>query len=239
MSVVVTCLDREAVAATVAIQLCAAVRRMQSDRNRIVQLCLTGGRIANDVYRRVAGMEQGQHGIDWSRVEFWWGDERFVPTESPERNAGQSLALLAAHIPLDPSRVHPMPSAGSGTSDLRQAALHYASELGDTKFDICLLGVGEDGHVASLFPGHPSFDRRTTSRVVGVTDSPKPPPERLSLTLPAINDSAEVWLVVAGEDKADATARAMGGDPRLPAATVSGRDKTVWFMDAAAAAGLT
>lgn len=238
VKVVVTCLDREAVAATVSIQLRAAVRRLQTDPGRVVQLCLTGGRIANDVCRLLAGAESDQHGIDWSRVEFWWGDERWVPTESPDRNAGQTLALLAASIPLDPSRVHPMPSSGAGNSDLRQAALHYASELGDTQFDICLLGVGEDGHVASLFPGHPSFDPRTTSRVVGVTDSPKPPPERLSLTVSVINDATEVWVVAAGPEKAEAAARALGHDSRLPAAVVAGRDKTVWFLDSDAAGQL-
>lgn len=233
---VVTCRDRETVVSAVAARLWTAVRDLQSDPHRVVQICLAGGGVAHDVYRRLATSESVRHGIDWPRVELWWGDERFVPTDSPDRNAGQSLAALAAHIPLDPARVHPMPSSDS--VDLRQAAAEYASELDDTVFDICLLGMGGDGHVASLFPGHPSFDRRAPSRVVGVTDSPKPPPERLSLTVPTINESAQVWLVVAGGEKADAVTRAIGGDQRLPAAAVAGRDRTVWFLDADAAAGL-
>lgn len=237
--VVVTCADRAHVATTVAVQLRAAISDLQGDPDRVVQLCLTGGRIANEVYRQLAGDQEGQSSVvDWRRVEFWWGDERYVPTESPDRNAGQSLALLAASIPLDPARVHPMPSRGMGYADLQQAALHYASDLGDTVFDICLLGMGEDGHVASLFPDHPSFDPQAATHVIGVTDSPKPPPDRLSLTLPVLNASSQTWLIVAGDDKAASAARAIGGDSTLPAGAVQGRDRTVWFIDSDAARDL-
>ncbi|MDO5498746.1 MAG: 6-phosphogluconolactonase [Propionibacteriaceae bacterium] len=235
MSVVVTCLDAPHLAATVAVQLRAAVVRRQVDPDYVVQICLTGGRIANEVYRQVAADDDEAPTLDWNRVEFWWGDERFVPTASACRNAGQSLALLASSIPLAPSRVHPMPSSGSGMSDLRRAALLYESELGDTTFDICLLGLGEDGHVASLFPDHQSFDRGATTRVVGVTNAPKPPPERLSVTMPVINDSAEVWVIAAGAAKAPAAAQSIGGDQSLPAGVVTGRERTIWFLDQDAA----
>lgn len=234
MPVLVTCADRDEVASTVARHLREAISRSQIDPERIVQVCLTGGRIANEVYRQLADASDLQT-VDWDRVEFWWGDERFVPVESPDRNAGQSLALLAATIPFDPALVHPMPARGSAEADLRQAALHYASELGDTVFDICLLGVGEDGHVASIFPDHPSFEKSTSSKVIGVTNSPKPPGERLSLTLPVLSESAEVWLIVAGAEKADAAARAIAGDSNLPAGSVQGVERTVWFLDDAAA----
>lgn len=234
MAVVVTSADRNSVAATVAMQLREAISRLQVHPDRVVQICLTGGRIANEVYRQLADASDLQ-AVDWGRVEFWWGDERFVPVESADRNAGQSLALLAATIPFDPARVHPMPARGSAEADLHEAALHYASELGDTAFDICLLGMGEDGHVASLFPGHPSFEKDTSSTVIGVTNSPKPPAERLSLTLPVLNRSAEVWLIVAGAEKSDAVARAIAGDSSLPAGAVNGTEQTVWFLDEAAA----
>jgi 6-phosphogluconolactonase len=237
VTVLVTCTDRDAVASTVAMRLRAALSRLQSDRNGPIQLCLTGGRIANDMYRQLADA-QDLSTVDWGEVEFWWGDERFVPTESPDRNAGQSLALLAASISFDAALVHPMPARGSSNADLRQAALHYASELGDTVFDICLLGMGEDGHIASIFPNHPCFEKQTPLRVVGVTDSPKPPAERLSLTLPVLNQSAEVWMIVAGEDKADAVARAIAGDDSLPAGCVQAAVRTVWFLDEAAAAAV-
>jgi 6-phosphogluconolactonase len=234
VAVVVTCADRDGVAATVAMQLGTAISRLQTDPDRIVQVCLTGGRIANEVYRQLADASD-VNTVEWGRVEFWWGDERFVPVESPDRNAGQNLALLAATIPFDPALVHPMPARGSAEADLRQAALHYASELGDTVFDICLLGMGEDGHVASIFPDHPSFEKETASTVVGVTNSPKPPAERLSLTLPVLNRSSEVWLIVAGPEKAAAVARSIAGDSRLPAGSVQGTERTVWFLDHAAA----
>lgn len=236
--VLVTCADRAHVATTVATQLRTTIQQLQADGDRVVQLCLTGGRIANEVYRQLAGDQKDGSGVEWARVEFWWGDERYVATESPDRNAGQSLALLAASIPLDPARVHPMPSRGMGSADLQQAALHYASDLGDTMFDICLLGMGEDGHVASLFPGHPSFDPAAATRVIAVTDSPKPPPDRLSLTMPVLKESSQVWLIVAGEDKAASAARAIAGDSSLPAGVVRGRDRTVWFLDEDAARDL-
>lgn len=233
MTVIVTCINRTEVAATVTRQLQDFLARLQAEPHRVVRLCLTGGRIANEVYGRLASAAVDD--VDWQRVEFWWGDERFVPAGSPDRNAGQSLAVLAGSITLDRARVHPMPSAGAEASDLQRAAQHYADELGDTTFDLCLLGMGEDGHVASLFPGHPSFDPQATSKVVAVTNSPKPPPERISLTLPAINASTEVWLIVAGAEKAAAAASALGGDASLPAGAVRARERTVWFLDRAAA----
>lgn len=231
---VITCGDADELAESVAHQLRRSISELQADPDRVVQLCLTGGRIANRMYRQLAD-GQGDNTVDWKRVEFWWGDERFVATESPDRNAGQTLALLAATIPLDPARVHPMPAEG-GQADLNQAAMQYAAELGDIRFDICLLGMGPDGHVASIFPDHPSFERDTSFKVIGVTDSPKPPPERISLTIPVINQSAEVWLIVSGAEKADAAARAIDGDENLPAGAVHGRLRTVWFLDEDAAA---
>ncbi|NNG18645.1 6-phosphogluconolactonase [Naumannella sp. ID2617S] len=227
---VVSCTDADDLAATVAHQLRRSLSQLQGDQDRVVQVCLTGGRIANRMYQQLAD-GQGDNTVDWKRVEFWWGDERFVATESPDRNAGQTLALLAATIPLDPAKVHPMPAEG-GLADLNQAAVQYATELGDTRFDICLLGMGPDGHVASVFPDHPSS--AASGSVIGVTDSPKPPPERLSLTLSVINKSAEVWLIVAGDEKAPAAARAIAGDRDLPAGRVKGRLRTVWFVDQAA-----
>ena len=119
------------------------------------ELCLTGGRVANDLYRRL-GTLVGASEVDPTHLELWWGDERFLPTGDPDRNAGPALALLAGHFALEPALTHPMPSA-DGVADADASAATYAKELGDTVFDICLLGLGEDGHVASIFPGHPSF----------------------------------------------------------------------------------
>lgn len=236
MSEVVVCADGDGVADTVARKLLVRIEHLQSDPERVVQLCLTGGRIANRVYRELTDGQVTSR-VDWRRVEFWWGDERYVPTDDPDRNAGQTLSILASRIPLDPAKVHPMP-ASDGSADLAQAALEYASELGETVFDICLLGVGPDGHVASLFPGHPSFEKQT-GRVIGVEDSPKPPPERITLTMPVITASDEVWLIVSGAEKADAVARALDGDESLPATMAKGAERTVWCIDEEAASALS
>lgn len=226
--------DGRELAEKVAQRLVDALIERQSD-GRIAQLCLTGGRIAMAIYARFGEVAQACD-LDLSRLELWWGDERFVPADDPERNAGPTLALLARHFLLDPSRIHPMPSA-DGQVDAAASAATYAKELGDTIFDVCLLGVGPDGHVASIFPHHPSIEP-TTASVIGVVEAPKPPPERISLSIDALNRSAEVWFLVSGTEKADAVARAIAGDVSLPAAQVSGRENTLWLTDEAAAAGL-
>jgi 6-phosphogluconolactonase len=202
---------------------------------RVPQLALTGGRIATRAYGNL-GAEGANSAVDWSRVEFWWGDERFVPAEDADRNAEPTLELLSG-LRLNPDRVHRMPAADAGL-DLDQAAEAYAAELGDTVFDICLLGMGPDGHVASLFPEHPSS--YAEGDVIAVRASPKPPPERLSLTLPVINRSREVWFLVSGSDKAAAAKMALlgAGPVQVPAAGVAGAERTLWLMDSDAASEL-
>lgn len=204
---------------------------LQAD-GRVAQLCLTGGRIALQLYARLGELVSGS-ALDPSRLELWWGDERFLPTDDPERNAGPTLALLARHFQLDPARTHPMPSA-DGVVDAAASAATYAKELGETRFDLCLLGMGPDGHVASIFPDHPSGEP-TTQPVIGVSDAPKPPAERISLTIPTLNNSEQVWFLVSGTEKANALVRALAGDTTLPAARVAGRSRTLWLVDQAAA----
>ena len=198
-----------------------------------VHLCLTGGRIANRMYEALANLAEGS-GLDSGRLHLWWGDERFVPLTDPDRNATQSIGILARTIHFAPGQTHPMP-ARDGQRDAGEAAFAYAQDLGDTVFDVCLLGMGEDGHVASLFPGHPSFVQPTSAAVIGVADSPKPPAERMSLTVSAINRSRAVWMLVSGEAKSEAVARALGGDDSLPARAVGGTEETFWYLDAEAA----
>jgi 6-phosphogluconolactonase len=183
--------------------------------------------------------------VDWSRVDLWWGDERFLPAGDPDRNETQSRALLLDHLDLDPARVHPMPASdGPFGDDVDAAAAAYAAELavaagtGATvpAFDVLLLGVGPDGHVASLFPDHPGFAVREGS-TIAVRRSPKPPPTRISLTLPALQTARQVWLLAGGEGKADVVARAVGGED-LPAGSVHGTERTLWLLDQAAASKL-
>lgn len=218
----------------VARQLLSALVARQAG-GAITHLCLTGGRIANRMYARLGGLVEGS-GLDPGRMELWWGDERFLPTDDPDRNAGPTLALLAGKFPLDPARTHPMPSA-DGVADNAASAATYAKELDDATFDICLLGMGEDGHVASIFPAHPSFEA-TPHAVIAVNDAPKPPPERISLSLGSLCRSREVWFIVSGAAKADALSRAVLGDPTLPAGVARGVERTVWFVDVDAAAKL-
>jgi 6-phosphogluconolactonase len=223
------------VAEALATRLMARLAEVQRDF-RIPQLALTGGRIATKAYARLAA-EGGNSAVDWSRVELWWGDERFVPADDADRNAKQALDLLAEPLRLNPERIHVMPASDSGF-DLDQAADAYAKELGSTVFDICLLGMGPDGHVASIFPEHPSS--YATGDVIAVRGSPKPPPERISLILPVINRSREVWFIVSGADKAAAAKMALlgAGPVQVPAGGVAAAERTLWLMDRDAASQL-
>ena len=226
--------DQPELARRAAARLLASLIELQAD-GRVAQLCLTGGRAALATYAELGELVPGSE-LDPSRLELWWGDERFVPTDGSDRNAGPTLALLARHFLVDPARTHPMPSA-DGQIDAAASAATYAKELGDTRFDLCILGVGVDGEVAAIFPGHPSAEPSSQS-VIGVTEAPKGPPERISLTIETINRSREVWLLASGEEKAEVVSRAVAGDSALPAGRVSGRRRTLWLVDEAAAAKL-
>lgn len=186
--------------------------------------------------------------VDWSAVELYWGDERFLPAGHPDRNETQARHALLDHVPLDPARVHPMAAAGGEFGDDADAAGDaYAALLSVQarpedhapvpSFDVCLLGVGEEGHVASIFPHAPAV-YETERTAVAVHGSPKPPPTRVSLTLPAIRRAIEVWLVTTGQAKAAAVALALGGagEVAVPAAGARGQRRTLWLLDRAAAA---
>lgn len=237
--------DAETLALGTAARLLLRLMDAQSV-HRPVHVGLTGGGMGARVLAAVAASPL-RDAVDWTGVHVWWGDERFLPAGDPERNETQARAALLDALPLPPENVHAAPPAGAVASP-HDAAVAYAAELarfaadGDDAgpavpvFDVLMLGVGPDGHVASLFPGHATLgvvDRTT----VGVTDSPKPPPERVSLTLPAIEAAQEVWLVVAGADKAGAVRRALAGeDPTaIPASAVRGRSRTLWLLDVDAA----
>jgi 6-phosphogluconolactonase len=203
---------------------------------------LTGGSSGTAVLEAVAS-SPARDAVDWGGVDLWWGDERFLPAGDPERNETQARAALLDRLPLDPARVHPMaPSDGEFGDDVDAAAAGYAAELaaagssGVPVFDVLMLGVGPDGHIASLFPGHPGFAVRTGT-VIAVRNSPKPPPTRISLTLPALQSARQTWLLAGGDGKTDAVTRALGGEA-LPAASVHGSERTLWLLDRAAAAKL-
>lgn len=182
--------------------------------------------------------------IDWSRLDVFWGDERFVPAGDSERNDLQARQALLDHVPVDPARVHPVAASDGEYPDPVEAAAEYSaavhahlSEHG--AFDLHLLGMGGEGHVNSLFP-HTDAVREDHELVVAVTNSPKPPPVRVTLTLPAVRRSRHVVLVVGGEAKAEAVAAALAGaDPAdIPAAGAQGSESTTWLLDTPAAAQL-
>jgi len=226
--------DAGSLAASVAARFLTKVVDLLDERES-VDVCLTGGTSGIAVLAAVAA-NPARDGIDWSRVRFWWGDERYLPRGDADRNETQAHAALLDALASPTENLHPFPAPGEHAS-IDAAAEAYAAELGDTVFDIIFLGVGPDGHVASLFPDHANV-RETARTVVAETDSPKPPSERLSLTLPVINRSERVWLVLAGADKAGALGLALAGAnvASVPVAGVQGRRRTVFFVDQDAAA---
>ncbi|HIW30949.1 MAG TPA: 6-phosphogluconolactonase [Candidatus Luteococcus avicola] len=199
-----------------------------------VHLCLAGGTTALRVYDAFADLAP-ESGLQPGKLTLWWGDEKYVPPTDAERNSLQSLAVLARTLPINVSQTHPIP-APTGSDDPSEAAFAYAQELGDVTFDICLLGMGADGHVAALFPHSPALE--AAGLAYGVTDAPVEPAERVTLTLNAINRSKSVWLFVEGEAKVEALRSALAGDPDLPASHVRGTDETLWFIDPAASGDL-
>ncbi|WP_069172173.1 6-phosphogluconolactonase [Streptomyces griseus] len=240
--------DKELMAEAVAARLVTKIVDAQSARGS-ASVVLTGGRNGNGLLAALAA-SPARDAIDWRRLDLWWGDERFLPEGDPERNVTQARAALLDAVDLDPARVHAMPASdGPYAGDVDAAAAGYAAELaaaagpedhgGVPAFDVLMLGVGPDTHVASLFPELPAV-RETERTVVGVHGAPKPPPTRVTLTLPAVRAAREVWLLAAGEDKAEAAEIALSGagEIQAPAAGAYGRSRTLWLMDAAAASRL-
>ncbi|MCD4525878.1 6-phosphogluconolactonase [Nocardioides sp. cx-173] len=230
--------DAGALATAVAGELLSRLADAQ-EAGREPQIALTGGSIAEALHRELARLSPGS-GVDWTRVVVWWGDERFVPADDPDRNAGQARRAFLDEV--GATQVHEMPASDSG-ADVAAAAQAFEDAVqahGAGEFEVVMLGIGPDGHVASLFPGRPEL--AVEDRIaVAVTDSPKPPPERITFTFPALNRSRSVWLVASGEGKAEAVARALadaGSVEETPARGVRGQVDTVWFLDREAASRL-
>lgn len=224
--------DEAGLVEAVAQAFCDTLRRVQGE-GRVPSVVLTGGRIADTIHRAVAD-RAARVEVDWSRVDWWWGDERFVAADSPDRNEGQVRRALLDHVGVDPDRVHAMPSPDGGL-DLEDAARAHGQELlefGPVRFDLTMLGLGPDGHVASLFPGHPALDR--IGLVAGVVDSPKPPPERITFTVPTLNRSARTWLLASGPEKAAAVQALLspaGSVSATPARALRSHDELVLWTD--------
>ena len=232
--------DKQSLSAAVAARFITTLVDILGEHER-ADVALTGGSMGAAVLADVAA-SPAKDSVDWSRVHFWWGDERWLPRGDAERNETQSRAALLDG--LGAGVIHAFAASDDGI-ELDAAAVAYAQELADNApegaaypvFDVTFLGVGPDGHIASLFPSLAGIREREAS-VISVRNSPKPPPERLSLTLPVINASDRVWLVLAGADKASALGLTLAGASldEVPAAGVEGREATVFFVDAEATA---
>jgi 6-phosphogluconolactonase len=209
----------------------------------VSHIVLTGGSMGAAVLEAV-NASPDRDSVDWTRVHFWWGDERWLPRGDAERNETQAREALLDHLTLDATRVHSFAASDEGV-ELDDAASRYAQELSANAaegealphFDITFLGVGPDGHIASLFPERGGI-REKELTVISVRNSPKPPPERLSLTLPVINSSERIWLVLAGADKASALGLTLAGvsSNEVPAAGANGQRRTDFHIDSEASA---
>ena len=240
--------DADVLAEAVAARLITRIADVQAARGG-ASVVLTGGGVGNASLKAIA-RSRARSAVDWSNLDVWWGDERFLPSGDAERNETQARAALLDQVPVRAERVHPMPASDThevradpeAAADLYRSALATSARpehhSGVPAFDVLLLGVGPDAHVASLFPDQPALYE--TRPVVAVHGAPKPPPIRLTLTLPAIRTAEEVWLVAAGEEKAAAVRMALSGagEVQVPAAGARGRHRTLWLLDRAAASAL-
>jgi 6-phosphogluconolactonase len=235
-------------AAAVAARLVTRLVDLQAAGNT-PKVVLTGGGVGIGVLEQIRTMV-ARDAVDWQRVEFYWGDERFLPPGHPDRNETQARAALLDHVRVDPEKVFPMGAdTGTGPSGADAAAEEYAELLKRAarpedhgpvpSFDVLLLGMGGEGHTASIFPHSPAV-YETERSVVAVHGCPKPPPTRVTLTLPAIRQAAEVWIITAGEEKAAAVSMALSGagEVAIPVAGARGRRRTRWLLDRAAASKL-
>ncbi|WP_345469477.1 6-phosphogluconolactonase [Glutamicibacter ectropisis] len=207
----------------------------------VAHIVVTGGTLGIAALKAVAE-NPARVSVNWSQVHFWWGDERFVAADSEDRNVLQAEELFAAldELGLDRGTVHAMGSTDQYET-AEEAAVAYTQLLAaeasegaaSPVFDVLMLGMGPDSHVASLFPNH---TRSEELGAIAVHDSPKPPPHRVSLTMGTINTAREVWLIVAGADKAPALAAAAHeiNEVTVPASAVHGTEATRWIIDRAA-----
>jgi 6-phosphogluconolactonase len=211
--------DAEALAQRAARDLSTAIAQARAERG-VAHIGLAGGTTPMRCYELLDA-----HVRDWTDVHLWYGDERCVPFDDPESNHGQVKERLRA----PGATWHPMP----GTLGPAEGAIEYSREMDGTVLDLLHLGMGPDGHTASLFPDHPGLDAQGIA--IGITDSPKPPPERITLTLPKINESRRIALLVSGEGKSDALSHVIGPPDRHYPASLLDRSKLQILADAAAA----
>lgn len=190
--------------------------RQAIDRCGAFHLVLAGGNTPRRVYQALARAE-----ADWSRWHIWFGDERCLPPEHPERNSRMAADVWLDHVAIPAAQIHVMPAhlpANVGAGET--ARLYEKVLLGQGDFDLVLLGLGEDAHTASLFPGHDWGTGTTAPAVLAVFDAPKPPPERVSLSARRLAAAREVVFLVSGAGKREAVTAWRDGHA-IPAAAIA------------------
>jgi len=219
----------------------AAVRTINESvrSNGSFSIALSGGNTPRTLYHLLSTRFRDQ--IPWTKVRIFWGDERYVPLADPQSNYRMARENLLDVVPCPPGNVHPMPTE---LSDPDTAARDYEGTLRNyfsrdwPRFDLVLLGIGEEGHTASLFPRSPALEE--TKRWVVAVKVPAEPPRRLTLTLPALSHAAIVYFLVTGSNKAQALHNILNGPPdpkNYPAAGVPlSQGTVVWWVDREAAA---
>lgn len=225
-------LDAESVAKNAAHDFIVRVSALLLTKPEI-HVMLTGGTVGIATLAAIADDELSAS-VDFTKVHFWWGDERFVASDSDDRNSLQAYKALLRKIEVDSSKVHEFPATDNGLL-LDDAAEQFEATVRSINphFDIAFVGMGPDGHICSLFPGKPTPP--VGRLIIAEHDSPKPPPQRLSFSYEAMNSIDEIWFVVAGADKQDAVSVAMGDSPTdLPVGRISGAKATHWYIDSTA-----
>lgn len=205
----------------------------------VARLVLTGGGAGIGLLERIRELEDADSRIDWSRVHVFFGDDRNVPVDHEDSNEGQARDALLNHVDIPESNIHGIGLDGGEMEEAARAYEQLIEELAPKGFDIHLLGMGHEGHINTLFP-HTDAVRETQRLVIAVTDSPKPPAERVTLTLPAVRRAEQVWLLVSGKDKAQAAKAIVdrANFEEWPAAGAEGTADTLLYLTDDAATAL-
>jgi len=235
----IICSDLESLSREAAARFAAVVESRVGEQG-IARVALAGGATPRRLYELLAS-EEFRASVPWARVHFFWGDERLVPLDHPESNYRMARETLLKHLALPKENVHPVPVASTAEAaalayeqELRQ---HFRQRRGPPAFDLILLGLGADGHTASLFPRAAALAEK--ERLVAATQSPTSGLPRITLTLPVLNEARQIFFLVAGENKAAALRLAVEAPGTLPAQLVAPRRGLLtWLVDTAAAGQL-
>jgi 6-phosphogluconolactonase len=230
--------------AEAAAQRIAGLAEVAVAERGVCLLALSGGSLPPRIHRLL--VEEPLRGrVPWGGLSVIWADERYVPFDHPDSNYLMARQSLLDHAPIPHDQIYPVPTAYPTAAQAAAAYDHQVRALLGAhagRIDIAVLGMGPDGHTASLFPGHPALDAPEEQLVIAVEGSPKPPPTRISLTPAALNRSAAAIFLVAGADKAAKVRAALRGpyDPRATPAQIvrPAAGQVIWMLDAAAAADL-